>query len=84
MILDEPNANLDTDGEQALAEALQNAKDSGQAIVVISHRAALLSIADKVAVLKEGVLVRYGERDAVLADLNKAKKPLAISTEPGE
>ena len=84
LILDEPNANLDTDGEQALAEALQNAKDSGQAIVVISHRAALLSIADKVAVLKEGVLVRYGERDAVLADLNKASKPLAISTEPGE
>ncbi|MBI37608.1 MAG: type I secretion system permease/ATPase [Alphaproteobacteria bacterium] len=84
LILDEPNANLDTDGEQALAEALQNAKDSGQAIVVISHRAALLSIVDKVAVLKEGVLARYGERDAVLADLNKAKKPLAISTEPGE
>jgi len=51
---------------------------------VISHRAALLSIADKDAVLKEGVLVRYGERDAVLADLNKASKPLAISTEPGE
>ena len=84
LILDEPNANLDTEGEQALAQALKQAKDEGQAIVVISHRAALLSIVDTVAVLKDGVLLKLGPRDAVLAELSNASKPLAISTEQGE
>jgi ATP-binding cassette subfamily C protein/ATP-binding cassette subfamily C protein EexD len=84
LILDEPNANLDTEGEQALAEALTKAKKSGQAIVVISHRASLLSIVDNVAVLKDGVLLRFGERDTVLAELNQmnqTSKPLALSTD---
>jgi ATP-binding cassette subfamily C protein/ATP-binding cassette subfamily C protein EexD len=84
LILDEPNANLDTEGEQALAEALTKAKKSGQAIVVISHRASLLSIVDNVAVLKDGVLLRFGERDSVLAELNQmnqTSKPLALSTD---
>ena len=81
LILDEPNANLDTEGEQALAEALNKAKEAGQAIVVISHRASLLSIVDNVAVLKDGVLLRFGKRDSVLAELNQKSKPLALSTD---
>ena len=84
LILDEPNANLDTEGEHALAEALKKAKESGQAIVVISHRASLLSIVDNVAVLKDGVLLRFGSRDTVLAELNQANKPLALSTDSGD
>ena len=84
LILDEPNANLDTEGEHALAEALKKAKEAGQAIVVISHRASLLSIVDNVAVLKDGVLLRFGSRDTVLAELNQANKPLALSTDSGD
>ena len=65
LILDEPNANLDSEGEQALSGALQQARDNGCTIVVISHRPSLLAGVDRIAVLKDGVLVTYGPRDRI-------------------
>jgi PrtD family type I secretion system ABC transporter len=71
LVLDEPNANLDSEGEHALSEAIQNAKNEGCSVVVISHRPSLLANVDGIAVLKEGVVVKYGERDSVLAELSQ-------------
>ncbi len=69
LVLDEPNSSLDTAGEKALAESINAAKMSGATVVVVSHRPALLSVVDKIAVLKDGNLVGYGERDRVLSEL---------------
>ena len=60
LVLDEPNSSLDTAGEKALAESITSAKMSGATVVVVSHRPALLSVVDKIAVLKDGNLVGYG------------------------
>jgi PrtD family type I secretion system ABC transporter len=75
LVLDEPNANLDTDGEQALARALQQAKSDGTSIIVISHRPSLLSVVDMIAVLKDGALMKYGPRETVLGELGKPVQP---------
>ncbi|SDG61008.1 type I secretion system permease/ATPase [Thalassobaculum litoreum] len=83
LVLDEPNANLDTDGEQALARALQQAKSEGSTIVVISHRPSLLSVVDVIAVLKDGALMKYGPRETVLGELSKPVQPLALAATSG-
>lgn len=66
IILDEPNASLDTEGEKALTEAIQWCKGQGRTVIVISHRMALLSQVDKVAVIVDGFLKKYGPPDQVL------------------
>ena len=79
LILDEPNANLDSEGEQALARAIHQAKEEGKAVLVISHRSSLLAVVDLIAVLKDGLLVKFGPRDEVLAELGAAQAQLASS-----
>ncbi|HYM33344.1 MAG TPA: type I secretion system permease/ATPase [Candidatus Cybelea sp.] len=58
LILDEPNANLDHDGEQALLRAIEEAKRDGAAILLITHRPAALAAMDRVVVLKTGRIER--------------------------
>jgi ATP-binding cassette subfamily C protein EexD len=69
LILDEPNSNLDDQGEKELVEALQRAKQQGCTLIVITHRTMVLQCVDKVLVLKEGASFAYGPRDQVLAQL---------------
>jgi PrtD family type I secretion system ABC transporter len=69
IILDEPNANLDQDGEKALADALIEAKNAGATIIVVSHRQALLAVVDSLIVLNEGMIVNSGKREQVLQSL---------------
>lgn len=71
VILDEPNSNLDDQGEQALARALSALKQRGCTVIVITHRIGILGIVDRIMVLNEGVLVLDGARDEVLAKLNQ-------------
>lgn len=54
VVLDEPNSNLDTAGEQALAQAIQQMKRSGTTVVLISHRSKILRQADHLLVLQDG------------------------------
>lgn len=58
LVLDEPNSNLDTAGEQQLAESLLQAKTSGITILLVSQRESILSIADRVLVMEGGRIVR--------------------------
>lgn len=63
VILDEPNANLDEAGEQALSDALKQAKIKKIAVVVISHRPSVLSVVDKILVLQNGEVALYGTQE---------------------
>jgi PrtD family type I secretion system ABC transporter len=74
VVLDEPNASLDTDGEQALLQALIHLKNSQATTVVITHKTALLGAVDKLLVMQDGAMVAFGPRDAVFAHLMQQQK----------
>jgi len=65
-VLDEPNSNLDFEGEEALVRAVQHLKEEGCSIVLITHRPSLVECVDRVVVLRDGVVMLSGERTAVL------------------
>lgn len=67
VVLDEPDAALDSEGEQALMRALQNAKHAGMTVIVTTQRRNILAVIERVLVLKDGMIELYGPRDAVLA-----------------
>ncbi|HLP65902.1 MAG TPA: type I secretion system permease/ATPase, partial [Rhizobium sp.] len=71
VVLDEPNSNLDTQGEAALAKALLHAKKQGITTVTITQRPSLLQAVDKILVLKDGSVAMFGERVEVLKALSK-------------
>lgn len=66
VILDEPNSNLDLDGDQALLSALEKAKAKGITVLIISHRPTILLNVDKIIVMHEGCITDFGESDVVL------------------
>ncbi|MCK0505570.1 type I secretion system permease/ATPase [Aromatoleum anaerobium] len=72
IVLDEPNASLDHEGETALLQAVGRARDDGATIVMISHRPSVLARADMLAVLADGQVQQFGPREEVLARLQPA------------
>ena len=66
VVLDEPNANLDHEGDQALRATLRRLKEEGITTIVVVHHPSLLTNADKVLVLREGALDAFGPRDEIL------------------
>ena len=75
LVLDEPNSCLDAEGELALANALASAKARGASIIIIAHRTGVLSSADKLLVLRDGVVERFGPRAEVLAAMTGGGRP---------
>jgi ATP-binding cassette, subfamily C, type I secretion system permease/ATPase len=69
VVLDEPNANLDTEGEAALHQAIVELKTRGAIVVLITHRPATLSACDRLLVLADGVQQGFGPRDEILRKL---------------
>jgi ATP-binding cassette subfamily B protein len=69
LVLDEPDANLDTEGEQALAHAIVRAKADNVTTLVITHRSTLLQHVDKLLVLKDGEMTMFGPRHEVIMAL---------------
>jgi PrtD family type I secretion system ABC transporter len=69
VVLDEPNANLDAEGEEALGNTIAALKQAGTTVVLVSHRPALMRHADRLAVMREGAIELIGPRDEVLARL---------------
>lgn len=74
IVLDEPNSNLDDQGERALALAMQQLKAAGTTLFVITHRTSVLGAVDKLMVLRDGALAMFGPRDQVLVELQKAQQ----------
>lgn len=75
LVLDEPNASLDEAGEQSLLAVLSQLKARGATVVVISHRSNLLTVADKLLVLRDGQVALFGPKDEVMEAMQKAAKP---------
>jgi ATP-binding cassette subfamily C protein len=69
LILDEPNASLDADGEALLTKTLEAAKARGTTILLVAHRMSVLQVVDKLMVIRDGRIAMYGARDEVLAKL---------------
>ncbi|HEY1289994.1 MAG TPA: type I secretion system permease/ATPase [Burkholderiales bacterium] len=72
VVLDEPNANLDAEGEAALQAALRELKARGVTVIMAGHRPALMSQLDKLALLNGGVLEAFGPAAAVFSRLRAA------------
>jgi ATP-binding cassette subfamily C protein len=79
VVLDEPNSNLDSAGEQALTETLVRAKQKGVTAVVITQRPALLSIVDKVLILRGGRAEAFGPPKEVL---RRVLAPKTVNAQP--
>lgn len=69
IVLDEPNANLDTKGEESLVAAIRASSQAGAAVVLITHRANIMSQVDKILVMADGGVHLFGARDEVLRKL---------------
>ena len=79
LILDEPNANLDGEGEMSLVRALDQAKELGMTTITIAHRPSVLQKVDKVMVLQDGELKMFGETKEIMAKLagnNRKVQPI--------
>ena len=74
VVLDEPNSNLDTAGDKALARAIEHARKERITVVVITQKPSLLSVVDKIMLLANGGIALFGHRDHVMAQLNAASK----------
>ena len=66
LVLDEPNSNLDGEGEAALATAIQGVRARGGIAVVIAHRPSVLAAVDTIAVVQDGKLTAFGPKEAIL------------------
>ncbi|WP_280141888.1 type I secretion system permease/ATPase [Pseudovibrio sp. Tun.PSC04-5.I4] len=69
IVLDEPNSNLDSEGEACLTHAIKLMRSRGKVVVVIAHRSSAIAAVDKVLILNEGRQVAYGPRDEVMKQL---------------
>jgi len=72
IVLDEPNANLDAEGEKALSVAIAALRQRRCIVIVVSHRPSALAALDMAMVLSEGRIIAFGPREATLASLARA------------
>ena len=80
VVLDEPNSNLDSDGDEALTAAILGVRSRGGIVVVIAHRASALGSVDHVLVLNQGRQQAFGPKDEVLRSVLRpaALPPLTV------
>ncbi|MGX7871619.1 type I secretion system permease/ATPase [Mesorhizobium sp. ORM6] len=83
VVLDEPNSNLDVDGDAALAGAILAVRRRGGIVIVVAHRPSALTNIDKVLVMSNGMLHSFGSREEVLANVirpfpSAAERPASV------
>jgi ABC-type protease/lipase transport system fused ATPase/permease subunit len=74
VVLDEPNSNLDAEGEQALTQAILGVRARGGVVIVIAHRPSALAGVDLILVMADGKVQSLGPKDEIL---NKVLRPVA-------
>jgi ATP-binding cassette subfamily C protein EexD len=83
VVLDEPNSNLDDQGEIALIRAIRILKERNITVVIITHRPSILQVTNKIAVIKQGMLELYGDSNEVMSRMAAAaqaqKQPAQIT-----
>jgi PrtD family type I secretion system ABC transporter len=80
IVLDEPNSNLDSEGEAALIRAIEAARKSGSTVVVVAHRPSAIHAVDMLLFLRDGQQEAFGPKEEVL---RKVVKPAAESRPAG-
>ena len=81
LVLDEPNAHLDTEGDVALLAAIDHYKRSGHTILVVSHKLGILPVVDKLLLMRAGQVEMFGPRDEVLPRI-APPRPRAVPSAP--
>ncbi len=79
IVLDEPNANLDNEGDLALTKAIEHAKSNGQTIFVMAHRPSAIVAVDLILMMREGRQVAFGSKDEVLKNVTENKRSVAAA-----
>ncbi|HUI96888.1 MAG TPA: type I secretion system permease/ATPase [Xanthobacteraceae bacterium] len=83
LVLDEPNANLDAEGEAALTRAIEIMRNARSIVIVVSHRPSSLSALNMAMVLYEGRSIAFGPREEIFARVaQSAKRPAPIARGP--
>ena len=73
VVLDEPNSNLDAEGEQALAAALRGVRARGGIAIVVAHRDSVLAVLDRLLIMDQGAVKAFGPRDEIIKLLTQAR-----------
>jgi ATP-binding cassette, subfamily C, bacterial EexD len=83
VLLDEPNSNLDAEGEKALQRAIDILKTCGTTVIVVAHRPSILRHIDRILVLQDGAVRMIGPREEVLAKVMPAlaQAPAAVASD---
>jgi ATP-binding cassette subfamily C protein len=79
IVLDEPNANLDSAGEEALLAAVQNLRMMKTTVVIVTHKINILTAVDKILIMADGAVQAFGAREAILQRL---AGPRVVATAP--
>lgn len=82
VVLDEPNSNLDVDGDRALTEAIAGVKARGGIVLVVAHRNSVMSQIDFLLVVEQGTVRAFGPRDSVLKSLQQQAPRQRLATAP--
>ena len=82
VVLDEPNSNLDADGDAALGSAIRNVRQRGGIAIVIAHRPSALQYLDQVMVMADGTIKAFGPKEEVLAQMTRQSPPRPDSPAP--
>ena len=75
LVLDEPNSNLDTEGDEALTRAIRGARERGAVVVVVAHRPIGIEAVDQLLVLKDGRMQAFGPKETVLGQVLQRVAP---------
>ncbi|NEX94071.1 type I secretion system permease/ATPase [Caulobacter sp. 17J65-9] len=84
MVLDEPNSHLDSEGEAALLKVLRAVKARGATVIIIAHRTGVLTSADKLVVMRDGMVDLFGPREEVVARLSQPEPKLPRTPAPAD
>jgi PrtD family type I secretion system ABC transporter len=82
LIMDEPNSNLDAEGESALVDAIRQSLQRGASVVVIAHRPSALAAIKDIMVLSEGRVAALGPRDEVLKKVMQRPPGQQVANSP--
>src|SRR5438105_8952899 len=87
IVLDEPNSNLDSEGDEALTRAVRGARERGAIVIVVAHRPIGVEAVDQVLVLRDGRMQAFGPKEQVLAQVLQPRvappAPIKIVSEGG-
>ncbi|HTG04039.1 MAG TPA: type I secretion system permease/ATPase [Bradyrhizobium sp.] len=75
IVLDEPNSNLDTEGDEALTRAVRSARERGAVVVVVAHRPIGIEAVDQLLVLRDGRMQAFGPKEQVLGQVLQRVAP---------